>query len=193
MKAAVLLAAASVLVAQQSPGVGAPPPGGTSGVTRVDTLDALPLLLGETTGKAILAHRATFRENQAKMRVPAALKLRWKAVRTPLTLVSVFGSWCSDSQFHLPNLLTLASKPNPFIEVHFLGVDRDKLVEEKDWPVGCPPQKVLRVPTFFLFATGPGGGQRLVGTLVEGPPRAGMTMAQALVELVEAAEKNPPS
>jgi len=32
----------------------------------------------------------------------------------------------------------------------------------------------------------PGGKQKLVGTVVENPPRAGQSMAEALVELIEA-------
>jgi hypothetical protein len=49
---------------------------------------------------------------------------------------------------------------------------------------------VVRVPTFFLFATQPGGGQKLVGSVVETPPREGQTMAEALVELVERAARS---
>jgi hypothetical protein len=45
---------------------------------------------------------------------------------------------------------------------------------------------VARVPTFYLFATQPGGKQQLVGSVVENPPRPGQSMAEALVELVEA-------
>lgn len=154
-----------------------------------DPKDHLPVLVGPVTAADILSHRAVFRENETRMRVPTALRGRWKAIRRPLTLVAVFGSWCSDSQVYLPNLLTLQAEPNPFIEVHFLGVARDKQVAPAAWPAGCPPQAVQRVPTFFLYATQPGGGQALVGTLVEHPPRPSQTMGEALVELVEAAAR----
>ena len=100
--------------------------------------------------------------------------------------MAVFGSWCGDSHQHLPDLLSLASEPNPFIEVHYLGVARDKHLDPAAWPKGCAPYAVARVPTFYLFALGQGGAQSLVGTVVENPPRAGQTMAEALVELVEA-------
>ena len=143
-----------------------------------------PALLGETTAKAILANRAKFRENLARVRLTDDLTARWKAVRQPFTLVVVFGSWCGDSHRQLPDLLALASEPNPFIEIHYLGVARNKAVSA--WPRGCPPQQVDRVPTFYLFATQPGGRQKLVGTVVETPPRAGQTMAMAIVELLEA-------
>lgn len=185
MKAALLAFGTLGLVAQQ-PAVIQPPPGTLPAGPLVDARDHQPLLLGETTAKAILAHRAIFRDNLAKAPVPEALKARWKAVWRPFTLVAVFGSWCGDSHYQLPDLLALEADPNPFIEVHYLGVGRDKALEVAAWPRGCAPQQVVRVPTFYLFATQPGGSQKLVGTVVENPPRAGERMAEALVELVEA-------
>ena len=125
----------------------------------------------------------------ARTQLPAALKARWKAIRRPLTLVAVFGSWCGDSQFYLPELLALEGDPNPLIEVHYLGVARDKQLADTAWSKDCAAQPVVRVPTFYLFASQPGGGQQLVGTVVENPPRADQRMAEALVELVEAADR----
>ncbi|MCE1203822.1 MAG: thioredoxin family protein [Holophagaceae bacterium] len=145
------------------------------------------MLLGEVTAPAILAHGTAFRDNLAKVKVNAGLRARWAAIRQPLTLVVVFGSWCADSQYHLPYLLALEMDPNPFIEVRYLGVGRDKTLKPAAWPKGLEPQAVHRVPTFYLFATQPGGVQRLAGTLVENPPREGQSMAEALVELAEAA------
>jgi hypothetical protein len=143
------------------------------------------LLLGPTTALAILANRAAFRDNLAKVRLAPDLRARWQAIRRPLTLVAVFGSWCGDSHRQLPGLLALDTDPSPFIEVHYLGVNRDKVLAAAVWPRGCAPQAVGRVPTFYLFAQQPGGGQTWVGSVVETPPRAGQTMAEALVELVE--------
>ncbi len=183
---AVLLALGTIGLMGQSaavvlgPRLGALPDG-----PLLDSKDHLPLLLGATTPKAILAHRATFRDNLSKVSLSADVKARWKAFRQPFTLVVVFGSWCGDSHHQLPDLLALEADPNPFIEVHYLGVNRDKVVERAAWPKGCAPQLVARVPTFYLFATEPGGGQKLVGSVVESPPHAGQSMAEALVELVE--------
>jgi hypothetical protein len=153
----------------------------------VDPKDQKPLLLGPTTREAILGHRAVFQENLGRVHLSPALAAQWKAVRRPLTLVAVFGSWCSDSQEQLPGLLALEPLNNPFIEVHYVGVARDKAVPPTAWPVGCAPQAVQKVPTFYLFASQPGGGQTLVGTVVETPPRVGQSMAEALVELAESA------
>ena len=147
------------------------------------------MLLGETTAKAILAHRAVFRDNLAKVKLSPQLKARWKAVRQPFTLVAVFGSWCGDSHRQLPDLLALQADPNPFFEVHYLGVNRDKVIPDAAWPKGCAPQKADMVPTFFLFVLQPGGRQKWVGSVEETPPRVGQSMAEALVELVETAGK----
>jgi thiol-disulfide isomerase/thioredoxin len=186
MKAA-LLALGTLGLMAQPPGVAVthPLPGKLSDGPLLDARGKQPLLLGETTAKAILAHRAVFRDNLAKVKLSDDVKARWKAVRQPLTLVAVFGSWCGDSHRQLPDLLALEADPNPSLEVRYLGVNRDKALDPASWPKGCPPQKVVRVPTFYLFATQPGGGQKLVGSVVETPPRAGQTMAEALVELVE--------
>jgi thiol-disulfide isomerase/thioredoxin len=184
---AMWLALITLAALAQAPAV--PPPG--SGQPPVDARDHQPLLLGEASAEQILAHRAVFRENAAKMRVPASLRNRWEAIHTPVTLVAVFGSWCGDSQYHLPGLLTLASEPNPFIDIHFLGVDRDKKLDPAQWPAGCAPQVVARVPTFYLFKSAPGGRLVRVGTIVENPPRPSQTMAEALVDLVESAAAAP--
>ncbi|GLH72538.1 hypothetical protein GETHLI_10400 [Geothrix limicola] len=148
-----------------------------------------PLLLGSATAEAILAHRAVFRDNLAKIRLAPGLRARWKAVKRPFTLVAVFGSWCGDSHRQLPELMALDAEPNPFIEVHYLGVNHDKALDAALWPKGCAPQVVARVPTFYLFSTGPGGRHKLEGSVVETPPREGERMAEALVRLVESAAK----
>lgn len=190
MKSA-LLALGTLGLAAQAPAIAPPLPPVESGGLPRDAKDQQPLLLGPTTAQAILAHRAVFRETLARSPLPGALRVRWKAIQRPFTLVAVFGSWCGDSHYQLPDLLALASDPNPFIEVHYLGVYRDKRVEAAHWPSGCAPQPVQRVPTFFLFATEPGGGQRLVGSVVENPPRSGQRMGEALVELLEVAASRP--
>ncbi|HLP30081.1 MAG TPA: thioredoxin family protein [Geothrix sp.] len=187
MKAALLALGTACLLAQAP--VAAPAPGHLPAGPLVDARDHQPLLLGPTTAKAILAHRAVFRENLATVKLTTDLQARWKAVRQPFTLVAVFGSWCGDSHYQLPGLLALEAEPNPFVEVHYLGVNRDKTLDAAAWPKGCAPQKVVRVPTFFLFSTQPGGDLKLMGSVVENPPRAGQSMAEALVELLEAGAK----
>ena len=189
MKAALLALGTIALLAQQPAGGLVQPPGTLAAGPLVDARDHQALLLGETTGKAILAHRPVFREHLAKVKLSAEVKARWLAVHHPFTLVVVFGSWCGDSHFQLPELLALDAHPNPFIEVRYIGVNRDKVAQASAWPEGCAPQQVVRVPTFYLFATQPGGPQKLVGSLVENPPRAGQTMGAALVELIEGAGK----
>lgn len=188
MKAVLLPLGTLGLAAPHPPAIHQPPEPLPAGPL-ADAGDHQPLLLGETAPEAILAHRAIFRDTLAKVKLSDGLKARWKSLRQPFTLVAVFGSWCGDSHHQLPDLLALDADPNPFIEVHYLGVGRDKAIEKSAWPEGCAPQKVARVPTFYLFATQPGGTLKLVGSVVENPPRAGQRMAEALVELMETAAR----
>lgn len=191
MKAALLALGTLGLWAEPPALIPPPLPATTPGGLPCDPKDKQPLLLGETSRAEILAHRAIFRDTLAKIQLSPELRARWQAVRQPFTLVAVFGSWCGDSHYQLPGLLALEAEPNPFIEVHHFGVYRDKLLAPQAWPAGCTPQKVQRVPTFYLFSLQPGGLQKLVGTVVENPPRAGQSMAEALVELLEGATDRP--
>ena len=151
----------------------------------VDKYDELPLLLGPTSAKAVLAHRGVFRDNLAAAQPSTQVKARWMAIQQPFTVLVVFGSWCSDSQHQLPSLLAFDAAPNPFIELHYLGVNRDKVLDPAAWPQGCTPQKPSRVPTVYVFSLQPGGAQKLVSYVVETPPRAGQTMAEAVLDIME--------
>jgi len=102
-------------------------------------------------------------------------------------LVVVFGSWCADSYHWMPDLMKLSETPNPFISIHWIGTCRDKTTEKTDWPTQSIPQTTERVPTFWLFAPAPGGTVKLLGSVVENPPKVGQTMAGALLELLESA------
>lgn len=154
-----------------------------------DLKDHLGLLLGPTTRAKILEHRASFRDNTAKAETPAELKARWMAVKKPMTLVVVFGSWCGDSQREVPDFLALAAEENPFIEVRYEGVAREKKMADADWPKGATPQPLSHVPTFYLFDLEPGGVLKPAGSIVENPPVKGRKMAEAVVEMMEKASK----
>ncbi|HJW09955.1 MAG TPA: thioredoxin family protein [Holophagaceae bacterium] len=154
-----------------------------------DTKDHLGLLLGPTTRDRILEHRASFRDNTAKAETPAELKARWMAVRKPMTLVVVFGSWCGDSQREVPDFLALAAEENPFIDVRYEGVGREKKMADADWPKGAAPQSLTHVPTFYLFTLEPGGVLKPAGSIVENPPVKGQKMAEAVVDMIEKAAK----
>ncbi len=158
------------------------------GALPCDSKDQQPVLVGATTREAILTHRAIFRENMKHRTMKAEWLARWKAIDTPCTLVVAFGSWCSDSQAQLPNFLALTQEANPFVTIHYHGVYRDKKAEGSAWPKGVEPQPIVKVPTFWLFTLQPGGGQKLVGSIVETPPKKDQDMAEAVVELLEQAK-----
>ncbi len=152
-----------------------------------DAKDHLPLLLGPCSRAQILAHREVFRDRTAHADLPESLQTRWMAIKRPFTLVLAFGSWCSDSQHEVPSFLALEGQPNPFVEVHFIGVPRTKEIEASAWPTGIAPLKAEKVPTAWVFALGPGGSQTLVGSVVEHPTKADETFAEAILDVMEKA------
>ncbi len=151
-----------------------------------DSKDQQGVLLRVTTREAILSHRDIFRDNTKHRDIKPEWAARWKAIDAPCTLVVAFGSWCSDSQAELPDLLALTKEPNPFVTLHYIGVYRDKMVDAADWPKGIAPQAIEKVPTIWLFELQPGGEQKLLGSIVETPPK-GQRMAEAVLELLEKA------
>lgn len=153
-----------------------------------DGKDQKPVLLGRCEPGAILKHRDAFLEGLKKDPLPEALRARWGQIASPVLLVVAFGSWCSDSQAELPDLLGLLEKPNPFITVHFIGVYRDKQADAACWPTGILPQAIEKVPTFWAYSLQPGGAYRLLGSIVEKPPRPEQRMGEAVIELLEKAE-----
>lgn len=153
----------------------------------VDPKDRGPLLLGPATREQILAHRAVYRDNTARVQLAEAWAGKWKAFDTPVVIVAAFGSWCGDTQREMPDLLALDALGNPFITVHYFGVYRDKVAQAADWPAGIAPRPVSHVPTFWLYARQPGGGLKLIDAIVENPPKKGQPMAEAIVEMLDKA------
>lgn len=151
-----------------------------------DSKDHQVVLLGVTTREAILSHREIFRDNTKHRDIKAEWTTRWKAIDVPCTLVVVFGSWCSDSQTELPDLLALAKEPNPFVTIQYIGVYRDKKVDASAWPKGLAPQVIEKVPTIWLFELQPDGAQKFLGSIVETPPN-GQRMAEAVLDLLSRA------
>lgn len=157
------------------------PPGKEGGLP-LDSKDHQGVLLGATTREALLAHREIYRDNTRHRDIKSEWAARWKAIDVPCTLVVAFGSWCSDSQLELPDLLALTKEPNPFVTIQYIGVYRDKKIDPAAWPKGITPLAVEKVPTIWLFELQPGGAQKLLGSIVESPP-SGQRMAEAVLGL----------
>lgn len=152
-----------------------------------DPKDRGPLLIGPATREQILAHRPVFQDNTAKAELSEAWRARWKTFDTPVVIVAAFGSWCGDTQREMPDMLALDALGNPFITVHYFGVYRDKQAKATDWPKGIEPLPVAHVPTFWLYATQPGGGLKLIDAVVENPPKKGQRMAEAILDMLDKA------
>ncbi|MCL1892894.1 MAG: thioredoxin family protein [Holophagaceae bacterium] len=151
----------------------------------LDSKDNLPVIIGQTTSNIILEHRREFRNAYEKVQISPELCSRWKKIAIPCTIVVVFGSWCGDSHNWVPDLIKLSEMPNPFISVHWVGTYRDKTTKQNHWPEQTEMQIVEKVPTFWLFTPAGGSGTKLVGKIVENPPKIDQTMAEALLELLE--------
>jgi len=152
---------------------------------RSDNKNNLPVLIGPVTAEMIIEHRSEFSDIYEKVQIDPELIKRWKAIETPCAIVAVFGSWCGDSHHWLPDVIKLAETSNPFISINWIGTNRSKATKKSAWPQQSIPQKVKKVPTFWLFASIPGGKIKLVGSIVENPPKPNQTMAEALIELLE--------
>ncbi len=155
----------------------------------LDPKDGLPVLVGPCTREEILRHREVFGAYLAADPIAPAWKARWQALDAPCVVVAVFGSWCDDSHRELPDLLGLLGEPNPFVEVRLVGVLRDRKAPPAVWPKGVAVPAVERVPTFWVYAQLPGGGYRLMGSIVEAPPVKGQRMAEAILNLLELARR----
>ena len=155
------------------------------GALPCDSKDHQPVILGATTRSAILEHREIFQNNTTKALISPEWRKRWQDLSTPCLVLASFGSWCGDSQRELPDLLALTSEENPFVKVQFMGVYRDKKTEPGFWPQGLEVQPVLKVPTIWLYILQPGGGYKLVDSVVENPPKSGQRMAEAILEMLE--------
>lgn len=158
-------------------------PAEKAGGLPIDSKDQQVVLLGPATRDAFLMHRDIYRDNTKHRRIKEEWTARWKAVEVPCTLVVVFGSWCSDSQAELPDLLALTKEPNPFVTIQYIGVYRDKNIDASAWPKGIAPQLVEKVPTIWLFELQPDGTQKLLGSILETPPK-GQRMAEAVLDLL---------
>ncbi|MDR0498658.1 MAG: thioredoxin family protein [Holophagales bacterium] len=150
----------------------------------LDSKDKHPVLIGSVTTEMILRHRSEFYDVYEKVQISPELTEQWKTIETPYTIAVVFGSWCEDSHRWLPDLIRLAETPNPYISVCWIGVSRNKTTKKSAWPPQSIRQKIKKVPTIWLFTQVPGGKTKLVGSIVENPPRTDQTMAEALVELM---------
>jgi len=99
---------------------------------------------------------------------------RLKEVERPVTCLVFLGTWCSDSEEHVPpfeRLITAAA--NPHLTVIYYGVDR-----QKDDGVGLARQYDIQyVPTFVVLEDG-----RETGRIVETPT---ITIGDDLVNILK--------
>lgn len=129
-----------------------------------------PVIVGEMTPAAILAIGPVWAEGEASYE-PAAGPVEFLAsADAPVRIEVVFGSWCGDSEEHVPHYLKILARAaearqrlgrGPLaIESRFTAVPRKKEGETR-FSAG---NGIERVPTFIVSA-----GGREIGRVVETP------------------------
>lgn len=74
------------------------------------------------------------------------------------------GTWCEDSQYHFPQIISLLSHADYDVErIPIIGLNRDKKMMDKS----NPPYEVQYVPTLIFFRDG-----REIGRFVESPQKS---------------------
>jgi cyclophilin family peptidyl-prolyl cis-trans isomerase/HEAT repeat protein len=142
----------------------------------------VPVLVGRIGWDDLSAITGWKSEAEAYDPDPAAIgKLR--EVRGHYRILSVLGSWCSDSRREVPRLIKVLKEVGGDHFTHeMIGVDRTLVVTAADFPDGLlEHKKAERVPTIIVLD---GDGQEL-GRVVE---TAEMPLEQLLVELVGPSE-----
>lgn len=150
-----------------------------------DPKDMQPIVLGRTTPEVILAHRAVFKDRTGVLKISPASLNALKSIRNTYEIVVVFGSWCSDTQQHLPSILSMANVPSEKIKYYFIGVDRSKGVNLKDWPQHLPLQQTVRIPSVFIFSREPNGTFVFTNSIVEQPTSPNEMMCDSLLRILK--------
>lgn len=78
-----------------------------------------------------------------------------------VSVVTVFGDWCSDSKLQVPRFYKLLSEMNfPLSSTKLIAVNRSKKVPDMD----ISEYKILKVPTFIVYFN-----EQEIGRIVESP------------------------
>jgi tetratricopeptide (TPR) repeat protein len=100
-----------------------------------------------------------------------------KAVKTPTVIEVFLGTWCPDSEKHVPKMIGLLEKvANPLINARYIGVDR-KMTTPSGREKG---RNITKVPTFIVYQ-----GDKEIGRIVETPKT---TLENDLVEILRRAK-----
>jgi len=151
---------------------------GISCATGAEPPPPVPVLVGRVEWRELAAIDGWKKEAEDYQPDRTAIK-KLRGARGHYRILSVLGSWCSDSRREVPRLVKVLNQVGGDHFTHEMyGVDHTLVVTAPDFPEGLlENKKAERVPTIIVLD---GDGQEL-GRVVETAP---MPLEQLLVELV---------
>ncbi|UCE20438.1 MAG: thioredoxin family protein [Gemmatimonadota bacterium] len=119
------------------------------------------VLMGKLTMAEVYASSPKFRQNSERSRPDEAVVQRLRAIQRHITFRVFLGTWCSDSEEHVPPFEVLMEEvKNPFFVVEYYGVNRDMC----DGIRMARSHNIQYVPTFVLLEK-----NKEIGRIVETP------------------------
>ena len=149
-----------------------------------DPKDNQPVILGVTSRDLILKHRKIFSAQESSIKLSEETIHKFLKINSNLQVLIVFGSWCSDTQRHLPWILALDRVKNPYVKFTYFGVGRTKEVGTENWPSILPYQLTTKVPTVWIFKRTSQGTWKLKGSIIEQPSDPKKNMSEELLEIL---------
>ena len=136
--------------------------------------DSVTPAVGKVSMEAVYTDYPRFREAAQAVRIDEAAAQRLAASERDIVFMVFLGTWCSDSEEHVPvfhELMRAAN--NPHFQIEYYGVDR-----KKDDGLGLARRfEIEYVPTFILLE-----GSEELGRIVETPT---VSIGQDILAIVE--------
>jgi len=99
---------------------------------------------GSITTHELLAEHSGFSDSYQRYQPDQTQLSILQAIDTPLTIISLFGTWCHDSEREVPRLIKLLQQANnPKITLALISVNHQKQADEK--------YRLKYTPTFVVF------------------------------------------
>lgn len=128
-----------------------------------DSIDSQGIIISKTE---LMAQSPEFLNNYQNYATEQQQVDALKAIRTPIKIVTLFGTWCHDSEREVPRMIKLIEQANnPNITHQLIAVNQKKQAAEH--------YQLQYTPTFIIYKN-----EQEVGRIVERPVT---TLAQDIV------------
>ena len=136
--------------------------------------DEKGILVGKLKMNDVYRTCPRFRQIRSAYEPDEGVVQRLRDIERPIRVKVFLGTWCSDSEEHVPPFDALfKAVANPQFEVEYYGVDRDK----SDGLGLAQRFKIQYVPTFIFFED-----SKEIGRIVETPT---MSIAEDVLNILE--------